>query len=257
MDQQTRTGGTYVVAVLLFMIAFIFLCMGIALVFSYPDKLALLGIVILGFSGIFIYSGIKNLKDAKLMAADADTQLKSVSAIRQTATDSKGNVQQTLGDIIMLAHWKYTNDEWNKFLKWERSRRKTSSTVEAILIIILGSLLLRSVRDASWIAAIGFSGAFAVIYWIGKYYISMDSFGKKKANEVVITTRSVIINGKVNTFHDGLYWLKKVQLIEENEITVIEFVYEWNTRKGPSSEEIRVPVPVNKIDEAREIANLY
>jgi hypothetical protein len=254
MDQQTRAGGTYVFAILLFMIAFIFFCFGIGLLFAFPDILALLGVVILAFSGVFIYSGIKNLNDAKMMDREANLQLRTASTTLQASTKDNN---QTISDITILAHWQYSNEEWKRFMKWERRRRKTSSTIEAVLLIVLGSLVLRSLRDASWTEAIGISGAFAVIYWIGKYYISMNSIGKNRSNEVILTSRSVIINGKVNSFSDGLYWLEKIELIEEKDISVIEFVYAWNTRKGPSTEEIRIPIPNNKLAEAKEIIKLY
>ncbi len=260
MDQQTRTAGTYVVAILLFMIAFIFFCFGIGLLFAFPDLLALVGVVVLAFSGVFIYSGVKNLKDAKLMDRDATLQIRKATAVLEVSANGGKNLanpNQSPSDIAVMAHWQYSNEEWTRFMKWERSRRKTSSTVEAFLIIILGSLVLRSLRDASWPEAIAISGAFTVIYWTGKYYISMNSIGKRKSNEVILTSRSVIINGKVNSFSDGLYWLNKVELIEEKDISVLQFEYGWNTRKGPSSEEIRVPVPNSKIEEARELIKRY
>jgi len=258
MDQQTRVAGTYVVAILLFMIAFIFFCFGVGLLFSFPDLLALLGVGVLAFSGIFIHSGIKNLKDAKSINSDESLQLRATSKnlnvqqAEKIQTDAK-----SVNDVTILARWHYSNEEWNRFLKWERSKRKTSSTIQALLIIVLGSLLLRNLRDTSWTIAIAISGGLAIIYWLGKYFISMNAIGKRATNEVIITNRSVIINGKVNSFKDGLYWLKKVELIEENEIQVIQFEYGWNTRKGPGSEEIRVPVPFLKLDEAKEIIKQY
>lgn len=260
MDQQTRIAGTYVFAILLFMIAFIFFSFGIGLLFAFPDLLSLLGIVILAFSGVFIYSGIKNLRNAKLMDKDASLQLVKANTalnVSSNESESRANQNQLENDIIILARWQYSKEEWSRFMKWERSRRKTSSTVEAVLLIIFGSLMLRNLRDASWMEAIGISTAFAVVYWLGKYYLSMNSIGKKKSNEVIITSRSVIINGKVNSFRDGLYWLNKVELLEEKDISVVQFEYGWNTRKGPSSEQIRVPVPNNKIHEARELIRQY
>lgn len=245
-------------AILLFMIAFMFFCFGIGLLFALPDLLGLLGIVVLAFSGVFIYSGVKNLNDAKLMDKDATLQLRSASAalpVQQEDNVHPGN--KTVSDVTILARWQYSKEEWKRFLQWERSRRKTSSTIEAVLIIVLGSLLLRNLRDTSWTLALAISGAMAILYWLGKYFISMNSIGKRTFNEVVLTNRSIIINGKVNSFNDGLYWLKKVELLEENNIYVLEFVYAWNTRKGPGSEEIRVPVPHHKLNEARELIKRY
>jgi hypothetical protein len=257
MDQQTRVAGTYVVAILLFMIAFMFFCFGLGLLFALPDLLGFLGIVVLAFSGVFIYSGIRNLNDAKLMNRDAALQLKTISPPSQVEGNRIENKDAIVSDVTILARWQYSKEEWSRFMKWERSRRKTSSTIEAVLIIVLGSLLLRSLRDASWTTAIAISSGLAMFYWLGKYFTSMNSIGKRASNEVILTTRSVIVNGKMNSLRDGLYFLKKVELIEENDISVIQFEYGWNTRKGPSSEQIRVPVPANKLEEAKEVVKQY
>ena len=261
MDQQTRIGGTYISAILLFMIAFIFFCFGIGLMFSFPDILSLGGVVSLVFAGVFIYSGIKNLNDAKNFDRDAALQIKA----SMNASENKigGGNERTADtsisndEVLILGRWQYSKEEWSRFMKWESSRRKSSIMIEAIMLTVLGSITLKILRTTSWLEAILISVAFSIIYWLGKSYIAKNAIGKAENNHVTITNRAVIINGKVNSFRDNLYWLKKVELIQEQNINVLEFVYEWNTRKGITSEEIRVPVPTNKMEEATELITRF
>lgn len=261
MDQQTRIAGTYVFAILLFMIAFIFFCFGVGLMFSFPDIWSLGGVISLGFAGIFIHSGIKNLNDAKNFERDAALQVKAANIKEQSKTvaDKKPETVDatTNNEILILANWQYSKEEWNTFMKWENNRRKSGILLETFVIAVFGSVILKFLRNAGWLESILISLAFAIIYWAGKSYIAKNAIGKAENNQVVITNRSVIINGKVNSFRDNLYWLKKVELLQEANIAVLEFVYAWNTRKGSTSEEIRVPVPKDKIEEASYLVKLY
>jgi hypothetical protein len=264
MDQQKRTAGAALTGAIMFFCAFIFLCLGAGMTLSYPDKIWVLGLILLGCAAVMIVSGIANLRLSGKIEQDSKEQLSK--ACQMPAAGAEAGTPAESGDkptgkneIKVLARWNYSGAEWNRFLNSEKKERKTNSTLEAIGIVVLGVIILRNVRDASWELAIGVSGFIGVVYWLGKYFLSMGSIGKALNNEVIVTNRSVIINNKVNTFNDGQYWLKDVTLKEETDPAVIEFIYEWQSRNPniPAHDEIRIPVPKNKIGEAKELLKQF
>jgi hypothetical protein len=68
---------------------------------------------------------------------------------------------------------------------------------------------------------------------------------------VIITQYAVIINGKHNAFKSQMYWLGSVSIKDEPSPKVLEIVYNWNTRGGISHDEIRIPIPEGKLEEAK------
>jgi hypothetical protein len=265
MDQQKRTTGAIITAAIMFFCAFIFLCLGSGMAFSYPDKVWIWGIILLGCCVVMIYSGISNLRLAKNIEQDSITQLQNtatspVSVNIKKEQDVISPVSSTVVDEVnILARWEYSKEEWQQFLKRENKERKNNSTLEATVLVVLGLILLRNLENTSWTIAIGASVVVGIIYLLGKYFLSIGSIGVSKNNEVIITSRSVIINGKVNTFIDGQYWLKEVSLKEEASPAIIEFVYCWQTRNPdmPAHDEIRIPVPKEKLPEAVELVKQF
>jgi hypothetical protein len=262
MDQEKRSTGAAITAAIMFFCAFIFLCLGAGMAFSYPDKIWIWGLVLLGCCALMVYSGITNIRLSRNVEKDSNAQLQTVVNLPASglAADKDKFKQEPLSNPVnILARWSYSKEEWQQFLKWEKKERKTNSLVEAAVLAVLGIIVLRNLEETSWTIAIGVSVFIGTIYWIGKYFLSMGSIGRSANAEVIITNRSVIINGKVNTFIDGQYSLKEVKLKEDASPAIIEFIYTWQTRNPnlPSQDEIRIPVPKNKLPEAIELVKRF
>ena len=60
------------------------------------------------------------------------------------------------------------------------------------------------------------------------------------------------INGKLNPYRSDRFWLKKIQMLA-GDPEVIEFTYSWDTRKGRTFDELRIPVPAGRGEEARAL----
>ena len=258
MDQKFVVGGNRLVAVLLFFCAMMMLPVGIGLLSAYPDKMWWLGLAVLVSCGLLFHGGISNLRLSRRLRRQADAEMAALAglqAAQQPTADAATSQARPVDDVAILAHWTYTPEEWKSFISWERKKRKTSSTVEAALILVVGGAFIYWTREADPGLSFGISAAVAGIYWYGKNVLSLSSIGKSssKANEVVITSHAVIINGSYNAFRSELYWLKGATLDESLTPEVLEIVYQWQTRKGITQEEIRVPVPAGKIDEARVV----
>lgn len=270
MDQKFTSGGTMLSGLLMLGCAFIILPLGLGCLLSYPDQIWWLGLLFLASAAGLILNGITNIKLSKRLAKDAEEDLNIISGKRQYSP-TKANVstyvnnndqtqsiqpaiQQEVNDTIVLVKWNYTVEEWQKFLKWEMKERRLSSTIEAALIVLIGGVL--GYNEGGWVMLV-ISIVVAIIYWLGKYYLSLASIGqpKNKQCEVVITQYALIINGKHNAFNSQMYCKGKVSIKEEPSPKILEIVYHWQTRKGISQEELRVPIPEGKLEEAKWLAN--
>jgi hypothetical protein len=282
VDQKFTSAGTMVSAVIMFFAAFIMLPLGLGFLFSYPEPLWWFGPLLLFGTIALTLNGISNIKLSKKLAKEAEEDAKVIAqqlykkqSIVQAqplnftpATEVKKDISATenlasnpqpqtiTNDTIVLVNWKYTEDEWKRFTKWEVKERKTNSTIEAALIVILGTLFVGEIGDLSWWVSLIISVLVALIYWLGKYFLSMASIGRPKGknSEVVITQYAVIINGKYNAFRNDMYRPGPINIKEDCSPKVLEIIYNWSTRKGSTHDEIRIPIPEGKLEEAQWLA---
>lgn len=155
----------------------------------------------------------------------------------------------------VLAHWYYSVEEWEGFTRIEKKTRGEEVFFEALLISVLGTFLLRFVKGAPWVAAIAISMVIATIYAIIRYTLRMNAIRWKNPSlpEVIITEQSVIINGHKLEYHSETRWLRRANLMEKEGRNLLAITYEWQTRKGVTYDEIRIPVPRGKLKEGMEV----
>jgi len=276
MDQKFITGGTIITGILLTGCGLLIAPLAVGMILSYPDQIWLLGLVLVGASVTLIYSGVMQLIRAVKAQKETDkTQEKIDAIVLASKIDELGNTalandkiesaikQKQQADKIapveevILAKWQFSAQEWNRFLRFERKERKLSNNIESILILLLGGFLLRLGKGAGYGLAFGISGTIAVIYWVGKYYLNMGSFGAAKAvNDVIITPVAVIINGKYNVLRNDSIWLSKALVKNENGLDYLELTYDWSTRKGNTFEDLRIPIPAGKLADAEKLAKV-
>jgi hypothetical protein len=258
MDQRFVVEGGKVTAGLLFFCAFLVTPLGLGMLFSYPDKIWLVGILMLLGAGAFIHSGVSNLRQSARMSKQMDKEMKAVAEALKTQMESIDKVASgtaLASEAGILARWTYTDEEWKRFIAWETKKRRANTSLEAGLIVVIGAVFAHLIKQAGWALAFCLSTFIAGIYWVGKYFLSMNSIGKKKGstNEIVILHDGVIINGKYNAIRSELYRVRSIKLLDVEEPLIMEFVYEWKTRKGISNDEIRIPVPEGKKSEAQDL----
>src|SRR5687767_1579671 len=78
MDQKITSEGTKFVAALLFFCAFLIAPIGLGMLFSYPDSIWWIGVLMIASAIAIVRSGISNLKLAKRLGKEADEDLKVV-----------------------------------------------------------------------------------------------------------------------------------------------------------------------------------
>lgn len=153
----------------------------------------------------------------------------------------------------VLATWYFNAAEWKQFKKIEKGRRTTSTWIEAIAITALGTWVIMDQRGAPLPIAVAVSLALAAIISFLRMHLTMGSYRSVLSkNTVILSDQSVMINGGLNPYRNEKFWLKAIKLLEGTP-DVIEITYAWKTRGGNTHEELRVPVPEGKRQEALEV----
>jgi hypothetical protein len=263
MDQKIRSAGWNLTGIIAIVCGIITLPLSIALVLSRPAEIWWLGIILFPTSVFLIYSGIKTLYLAK--KEKIETAIEKEIILNKTTGDLPGIItfnkenqpvrEDSFEEKTILAHWKYSTDEWNRFMKIEKKDRKTDMWIEIVLLILLGALLIKYSRDASWLGA--FAASIPIAFLIAvlrfKFNLFSISFSGEKKPETIVTDNAIMVNGHYNRFKGQNIWLGNVVVKDFEGIDVLEITYCWNTRGGITSEEIRVPVPNGKMNEALEV----
>jgi MFS family permease len=240
MDQNFKAAGQKITSVLLGFCAFITGGLSLGFLFSYPDPIWWLGLLLLGSAALLI-AGIVGSSRRRKKETKADQQLLATLKQPDKAT--------------VLADWLYSSGEWNSFLKWERKERGSNTVIEGLAIVLFGGALLHFTKNAGWPLALSISAVVGALYAVIKYNLAMSSIKaeKSKPQEVIIMAEAVLINGKLNRFYGDNLWLGGVEIKDAGELNVMEITFCWNTRGGKTFDEIRFPVPKGRLREAIKV----
>lgn len=266
MDQKIRTKSGVLSGAIVLVLGIIILPIGIGASLSKGDSVATsLGIAFLVSSLLLIYGGITTIVKTKKEMKHTDELQKRVSEKmnRSNSNDIAINSKNSDANISMeeekllnleseiLANWSFTKSEWFEFISWEKKERRLNTFFESFWILLLGAVFIIVFRGASFLIATSISLSIGIIYWVLKVQFTSQPFKIiKEENRVVITNVAVIINDAYQSFRNGDYWLGKIKILKEGNLNVLEIQYHWNTRRGSTYDEIRIPIPVGKTEEA-------
>jgi len=159
----------------------------------------------------------------------------------------------------LLDTWSFSSEEWNKFVAVEKRNKREDNIYFGIGIVVLCTLGLMLLRNTSFLTALLFAVPLALLIpWLRM------QFGNPHLKEV--TTESIvkiypdylIINNKKIDLYGKRKWLKDMKIIEsKNGMKLLEFTIEWNTRKGNTNDETRIPIPNGKEEKAKELIGFY
>lgn len=152
-----------------------------------------------------------------------------------------------------LADWEYTPGEWAAFVRQERQQLRTEFLLVTIGILIFGTILLRILRQAPLWAAFLVSFVVALVYGFVRYQIHAGFLAGSGKNRVMIYPHAARINGRWLTWSSSNRKLDGITIRHETDSEILEITYCWNTRSGPASDEVRIPIPQGKLEEARKL----
>lgn len=159
-----------------------------------------------------------------------------------------------------IAVWRYSHDEWVRFIaadfQDEKKSKKMLFFVIAGIAIIVGILLMISLKDPlALLIALGIIPIVAIpAFWAPRY-----RFNKLKNSEpkVLIAEKGVIVGKMFHLWVSLGATLDEVVINTEENPNLLEFTYSMPTRTGRQVEVARVPVPKGKMEEATHIVNHF
>ena len=267
MDEKLRATGTVVSHVILLVLGVILLPVSAGMLLSFPHWLFWLGVLLLFACCLFFYTAVAGLRRGSRQAQQFTKVQQLLTKVpAPTHAGNKANELSTLQAIQtpfqheqfepgqLLVQWLVPREEWKAFYKIERNKRLESMWIESILIALLGTVLLLMVRNASWFQALLLATGLALVWWIAKYYLHLRVMqSNQDQNQIIITTSSVQVNGRLHVYYDNHVTPGSFQLLTNHWPQVLEIRYHWQTRRGATFEELRVPVPAGKETEAQAL----
>ena len=157
-----------------------------------------------------------------------------------------------------LAHWKYNPEEWNRFVEgeWARTKKKALWMPFGIVagVVVLGYLFKGWGIDdfkviLPWIFGLAVFAAM-LVYLVGRRTYQK---GLEKVGEVYIGERAVQFNETYSTWDFLGGKLGKVEFLQ-GDPSILQFEILQISRYGNKSSEVRVPVPHNHEEEAKQLA---
>jgi Ca2+/Na+ antiporter len=182
-----------------------------------------------------------------------------IVAVIYTARARK--LDKVLKGSNLLAHWTYSQEEWQLYTEEEYKRQKEGNKglfiMIAVISLVIGIIYFIADRqNGQWVffSMVGLIALIGFVAWFTAFY----NYGQNKNNrgEVYFTPDAVYINRQLHDFKSLDAKLEKTVLKGDRQ-KYIEFVYSAPTRTGRQDYEARVPVPWGKDDEARELVKKY
>jgi len=162
-------------------------------------------------------------------------------------------------ELKPLAHWTYTQKEWNLFMQEDLKENLAVNKATLRLVIIVSfvvlAVLLLLYRDNLFILIIaGIISMLTVVALIAPRIRSL--LLKKGRQEALIGERSAYIGGTFQTWTQLGACLVGTDIYEDGEIPVLHIIYEFPTLQATQQEIVRIPVPAGKMEEARKLVEM-
>jgi hypothetical protein len=169
---------------------------------------------------------------------------------------------RTLNKILkgdnLLAHWKYTPAEWNKYAdaeyKEEKSGKKVLFFVIAGWALFFGILfMIFDFENGKWVMVmmLALIAVIAFTAWFTAWYNFRQN--KKYLGETYITKEAIYLNRQLHTWRGLGARLDSVDLSKEKSTLLLIFVYSAPTRTGMQEYAVRIPVPAGQEEAAEKI----
>lgn len=166
--------------------------------------------------------------------------------------------QEEKSDTLILGEWTIDAEAWRQFILIEKKMRNEDSIYLFIGAIVMGTLGLMADRDVNLITAILFAGAVGlIVVWLRKYFALKNLKKGIAPRKIIVTPTTVFINTQAFTLNGENRYLRKVEILNKNQLQLIEFTIGWETRNGHTFDELRIPVASTNFTQAEHILNYF
>lgn len=149
--------------------------------------------------------------------------------------------------------------EWNLFVETETALKKEDNIFMAIAFLIIGIPVLMMKRNTSFFTACLYVIPFAIfIPWL-RFKIVMSHIKSNQKNVLVhFHPNYIIINDKKIELFSENRWIKNMEIVDcKNVVKLLEIDIAWSTRKGNIFDELRIPIPLDKLAKAEMLIEFY
>lgn len=254
MNEEIRSAGQTIQAILCIGISIPMLILGVGFTAGYPSELWWLGPLLLISGALLIHSGVTILRKIR---RDENVNIDKVMRMQQTASLSVATARtnphqqpatEELSDPheTVLAKWNFTADEWARFAGKEKEGRVKETVLLIVLSTFVFGWVIHGLDENTWTFSLTFGFCFAAFFFGVKFLLSQRSIAVSPnvPVEVLIDYEKISINGKLFYFVKDERSLKNVEVIEKNQIKILRIAYQWRTSKGAAAEDdVMVPVP--------------
>ncbi len=265
-------------AIVFVILAAFMLMLGASLLVSWPSNQIewLIVLMALGASFFLFWGAKQTLSRAKKQQAaehaedlriKKDFPVKRKPAKSNYAVDVKNEPKKTITVAskpvnehtpVILAQWMFTKATWKIVFKKVLQKTYKEEIYTAVWYPVFFGLLAWGHYMWGILAGVLF-GLFYL--WFRGYYVK-NKFGAIPSQayaEIIISDSYLRINGKYIHYADDKYFLKSVQQESDKEFgDLLHFDIGWFTSKDlPASMDLYVPIPPDKMHEARLILETF
>jgi|SaaInlStandDraft_4_1057021.scaffolds.fasta_scaffold76878_1 hypothetical protein len=160
-----------------------------------------------------------------------------------------------------IVHWKYTNDEWSEFLKFEKSYRNDESRVTAIVLSIITAIVfipfILIINEGKFFMFLVLISLFGLFFFMGGIFPKIIFYLKRNdIGEVILLKKGVLINKEFHTWDYPLSKFNNATYIKKP-YRHIMVIYDFIDRTGPRSYAINIPIPKKNKQDIKNIISKF
>ena len=161
-----------------------------------------------------------------------------------------------VNELKPLVHWTYTKEEWELFIEEDLKEmliiNKSLLRLVIIISLVVLGILLFTYRDALFILIIGcIILMLTFVAYIGPRIGA--NILKKGLPEAWVGESAALVGGRFQTWTQLGAYLVGVDIYSDSPIPVLHIIFEFPTLQAMQQEIVRIPVPKNKMEEAKRV----
>jgi len=167
-------------------------------------------------------------------------------------------LRRILSGENLLAHWKYSHDEWQTYTekeyKEEKAMKRGLFIMISVIALLTGIIFFLADHEGGLWVLVAMAALVAIIAftaWFTSWYNYRQN--KKYLGETYIAENAIYINRQLHTWQGLGARLDSVNLTDGKSQQLLRFVYSAPTRTGMQEYQVNVPVPAGREEEAGKI----
>lgn len=167
-------------------------------------------------------------------------------------------IEKALEKNDYVAKWKFSEEEWEKFISMEFNIRKEQKsamfiflTIITVIIFVAFILIIDEGKMGMFLVMLGLIGLYAFTAFIVPFFINL--FHLKSDVEVMIMKNGILLNKQLHVWNIPTSKFQKAEYTDKP-FKMIKITYSFYDRTGPRQYTVVSPIPDEK--EARRVVEI-